>query len=124
MERAWADVACVGYKSAIAFIALVVFVALFTMGKSTFAFQQRSNRSLFNQILFLSLFLFLNCIAFVIYYVIDQAEPFFAVVLWVTELMPIVILNILLNSSGLRFTRSQFVQSVRRSTSRSHSSTQ
>jgi hypothetical protein len=39
----------------------------------------------------------LNCVAFAIYYGVDSPTPFFAIVLWFTEILPTLMLLVMLS---------------------------
>ena len=76
------------YKSFISALALLVFFLIGAMGRKTGADQS----GVVKQITLVSFFLVLDCLAFVIYYAIDEPSPYFSIVLWFTELIPLVLL--------------------------------
>jgi len=90
----------IGYKSAVVAIALCVVLLVFFFTKETLYYQKRL---LFLEILGISMCLLANCVAFVIYYALDDATPYFALVLWMTELLPIVTLGITIGLPGLQY---------------------
>jgi hypothetical protein len=49
--------------------------------------------SLYYQVVFLSLGLFFDCVAFVIYYAVNTPSAYFLIALWFTEILPICTLN-------------------------------
>jgi hypothetical protein len=53
---------------------------------------------LFLQIMGIAFCLSFNCLAFVIYYAIGQTTPYFAIVLWFTELIPILCLSMVVGA--------------------------
>ena len=80
------------YKSVISLLSLVVLFLIGRMGWNSGA--ERSE--VIKQIMLVSFFLVLDCLAFVIYYAIDKPSPYFSIVLWFTEVLPLVILCSLL----------------------------
>lgn len=99
----------IGYKSGVVGVALCVVLLVFFFTKETLYYRKRI---LFLEILGISMCLLMNCVAFVIYYIKDQATPYFAIVLWVTELLPIVMLCITIGWPGLQYIRLTLTSSV------------
>jgi hypothetical protein len=81
------------YKSVILVVSLLVVFSVIVLWRSLLLAQ---TRKLFYQILVFSFCLFLNCLAFVVYYAINQPSAYFLIALWVTELAPVVGLVFLL----------------------------
>ena len=93
----------IGYKSVLIVLSLIVFVAMASLAKKDYS--QRRTESILNYILMISACLSANCLAFVIYYAVDQPTPFFAIVLWFTELIPILFLCFLLAFPNMKYLR-------------------
>jgi hypothetical protein len=77
----------VGYKSVVLLI-------------ETLYYQKRA---LFLEIFGIAICLFLNSIAFVIYYSLNNATPYFIIVLWLTELFPISLLSLIIGMPGIQY---------------------
>jgi hypothetical protein len=64
----------------------------------TFLFRDQAIKAggietLYTQVIVLSFGLFFDCVAFVIYYAVNQPTAYFLIVLWFTELLPICMMN-------------------------------
>ncbi len=94
----------IGYKSAI--LLFTFLILLWIMFKVHSSNEIRSNAML-NQVVLITTCLLLNCVAFIIYYGVDTPTPYFAIVLWFTELLPILSLLFLLARPGLRLLAKQ-----------------
>ena len=99
----------IGCKSVILILSLFVFVMMIVFGRSLLA----RSPSIFYQIVITSFFLCLNCIAFVIYYSVNQPTPYFVIVLWFTELIPILCLNLVISEPGIKFARTWLRSNLR-----------
>jgi hypothetical protein len=98
------------YKSIIASLALLVFGIMFGLGlKVDFRKQM-----FVTQIILVSLFLVLDCIAFVIYYWINKPTAYFVIVLWATELFPLVLLSGWLCKPGLVYLKANVLSTSRK----------
>jgi hypothetical protein len=80
------------YKSFVLLIAIgvVIMILIFRME----AYKAGGIVSLYYQIGFLSLGLFFDCVAFVIYYAVNSPTAYFLIILWFTELLPICSMNL------------------------------
>ena len=96
------------YKSVILVVSLLVVISVVFFGRHLLLGQ---TRRLFFQIFLFSFCLFLNCLAFVIYYAIDQPSAYFLIALWVTELVPVVGLVFLLAYPELWVWKNTFTRS-------------
>lgn len=96
-------------QSAILLMALCVFVLMGVIsGRSLYA----KSPSLFYQIVSTSFFLLLNCIAFVIYYSVNEPSPYFVIVLLFTEMLPILVLNVIVAIPGIKYTKTMIRSSI------------
>jgi hypothetical protein len=86
------------YKSLVLAIALCVVVLLWVFTLDTPLYTQQP--TLFKQIIGIAFCLFFNCLAFVVYYSVNQSTPYFAIVLWFTELVPILLLSVVVGIPG------------------------
>ncbi len=93
----------IGYKSALIVLSVIVFVAMFLLVQNE---ARQRTKLIFNFILVISFCLSLNCLAFVIYYAVNNPTPYFAFVLWFTELVPILFLCVLLAFPDLKYFKS------------------
>ena len=93
----------IGYKSAILAFALLIFLG--TLYKATV--KGGLPGEMLTQIILITTCLLLNCVAFIIYYGVDTPTPYFAIVLWFTELLPILVLLYLLARPGMRMLMAQ-----------------
>mmetsp|Transcript_14897 Transcript_14897/g.23312 ORF Transcript_14897/g.23312 Transcript_14897/m.23312 type:complete len:322 (+) Transcript_14897:160-1125(+) len=82
----------IAYKSAIVVISLVVVIMMAIL---TVTIQQKG--TVFLQVLFASFGLLLNSVAFIVYYAIDEPSTYFAIVLWVTELVPTLVMCLIVS---------------------------
>jgi len=112
-EKDDARVIRIAYKSAIVVISLVVVIMMAIL---TVTIQQKG--TVFLQVLFASFGLLLNSVAFIVYYAIDEPSTYFAIVLWVTELVPTLVMCLIV--SPRRYFRSE-VKSRQRDKSSSKS---
>ena len=81
----------ISYKSVVFFMAILVSLWLIVMGKK----HKFDHNIWFKGLVGISFCLILNSLAFLIYYIIDQASPYFTIALWVTELVPVIALSFL-----------------------------
>ena len=98
------------YKSVILLISLLVVTAVVSWKGKLMA---GGGGELFYQIFGFTACLFLNCLSFVIYYIIDDPSPYFAVTLWFTELIPVLCLLCLLALPEIRIWKNTTLHSLR-----------
>jgi len=61
------------------------------------------NPQVYQQALILSLGLLFDCLAFLVYYVVNEVSAYFLIVLWFTEVMPICVVNVMVLWGHVRF---------------------
>jgi hypothetical protein len=95
-----AQIVRIVYKSAVLIISFCVVVI--TVGYGIRHIKWR-NQSVFFQVLILSLGLFFDCVAFLIYYTINSPSAYFVIVLWFTELFSICFVNVLVAKNYISY---------------------
>jgi len=106
------------YKSVVLVVSL--FVVFITVGYGVKHVRKR-NRLVFSLVLILSLGLFFDCIAFLIYYSLSSPTAYFLIVLWFTELTAICVANGLLAKNDMNYYISSKWREVTDSSKASHS---
>ena len=76
---------------------LCILPCLFFLFLFPLSFQTETQQTVVYQSVAVSLGLLINSLAFVIYYAIDEPTPFFAIVLWFTEIVPTLMLLYMLS---------------------------
>ena len=89
-----AEIVRIVYKSIV--LAVAVGVVTVTLIFRTQAEKAGGIQSIYYQIVFLSLGLLFDCVAFVVYYAVDRPCAYFLIVLWFTELLPVCTMNVVL----------------------------
>jgi len=88
------------YKSII--LAVAVIVTLVTIVYGTKYVMSR-NRTVFYEVIGLSLGLLCDFVAFLVYYIVNTPSAYFLVALWFTELLPIIVVNGLVASTYMLY---------------------
>jgi hypothetical protein len=102
------------YKSFVFVVAIIVFILTVVFGKRLV---KERNSKVYYQVVGLSLGLLSDCLAFLIYYAINTPTAYFSVVLWLTELLPITVVNLMMAEKSVRFWVSEKMRSVSSSSS-------
>lgn len=89
-ENHTAEIIRIIYKSVVLVISMCVTLITVVYGKKHV---ESRNRTVFLEVVGLSLGLLFDCLAFLIYYYVNTPSAYFLVVLWFTELLPIVVVN-------------------------------
>ena len=89
-ENGTAQTIRIVYKSVVLGIAIFVTFVTIVYGKKHV---ESRNQAVFYEVVGLSLGLLFDCVAFLVYYIMNRPTSFFLVALWFTELLPIVFVN-------------------------------
>jgi hypothetical protein len=89
-ENRTAELIRIIYKSVVVGISMCVTFVTVVFGKKHV---ESRNREVFYEVVGLSVGLLLDCVGFLIYYYLNTPTAYFLVVLWFTELLPIVLVN-------------------------------
>jgi hypothetical protein len=89
-ENRTAEIIRIIYKSSVVLVSMCVTCVTVVYGKKHV---QSRNWAVFYEVVGLSAGLLLDCVAFLIYYSLNTPTAYFLVVLWFTELLPIVVVN-------------------------------
>ena len=78
------------YKSIILAIAIIVTFVTIIYGRKHV---KSRNQTVFYEVVGLSLGLLFDCVAFLVYYIVNTPSAYFLIALWFTELLPIIVVN-------------------------------
>ena len=106
------------YKSFVFAVAVVVFFLTAVFGQKLV---KGRNPQVYYQVLILSLGLLFDCLAFLVYYAVDEVSAYFLIALWFTELLPICVVNAMVAGGHVRFWISEQWRSISAGKGRSSS---
>ena len=100
VESKTAEIIRITYKSVVLGIAIIVtFVTIIYGGKHVMS----RNKTVYYEVVFLSVGLLCDCVAFLIYYIVNTPSAYFLLALWFTELLPIIAVNGMVSSTYILY---------------------